>query len=170
MFLYHRVPDQMFGGVLYPLNQLRDRNLGLYDKYAEKYANRPAVSQNFIQQLDCLWGDVLFFSAVPPTTLQAVLYQAGVTNIVRARAYQVPVSALDTDRVIVLRPVFEGKVAQEHYVRFHAELLPEYARIPPAVIKYYKRCAYLQQRPFVFNGISQILYRGELDVSGLQIV
>ena len=76
-YLYHRVPDDMKGSILYPLNQLRNVYPSLYAAKAASYKNREAVMQARIPILDCLWNDVIHFSPVHPSKIQRSRAEAG---------------------------------------------------------------------------------------------
>jgi len=56
--LYHRVPADLKGHILYPLNQLKSIYPSLYDTKATTYQGREAVMQARIPLLNCLWNDV----------------------------------------------------------------------------------------------------------------
>ncbi len=76
-YLYHWVPDDMIGDTLYPLNILKHTHPDLYTKKVSKYIGREKVMDQIIPILDCLWNDVLHFTAVHPKDVKDALIKAG---------------------------------------------------------------------------------------------
>ena len=68
-FLYHRVPANMQGDFLSPLNQLKDIYPEAYAEAVKKYEGREFLMNVGIPTLDCLWNDFLFLTAVHPFDL-----------------------------------------------------------------------------------------------------
>jgi hypothetical protein len=77
-YVYHRVPPDLRGTVLYPLNRLADVHPDLYEELQQNYATRRDIAALRIPPLgNCLWNDVLHFSPVHPARIQAALADAG---------------------------------------------------------------------------------------------
>ncbi len=66
IYLYHSVPKNLQGNILYPLNTLKEKHPEIYEQQVSKYVGREHMTQQRIPILDCLWNDVLHFSAVNP--------------------------------------------------------------------------------------------------------
>src|SRR5262245_55380278 len=77
VYLYHWVPADLRGHILYPLNQLKSIYPSLYIIEAAKYQNRESLMRVRLPILDCLWNDVLHFSPVHPSKIQQALAEAG---------------------------------------------------------------------------------------------
>lgn len=75
-YLYHRVPENMLGTIIYPGNMLVQKNPKMA-YVMEKYKNRASLVQSIIPGLDCLWNDVIFLSATHPKRLTDSLIAAG---------------------------------------------------------------------------------------------
>ncbi len=75
--LYHRVPDPMFGEILYPLNRLAEINPALASAHAEKYRGRENLMAVRLAILDCLWNDALHLSPVHPAKIKTALLESG---------------------------------------------------------------------------------------------
>lgn len=86
--LYHMVPKNMSGTVLYPLNQFRERMPEVYAAHVAKYAGREAVMAQRIPNLDCLWNDALHFTAVDPVVIREALREAGAQEGVSWKFYR----------------------------------------------------------------------------------
>ncbi len=59
MYLYHSVPRDLQGAMLYPLNVLARLYPGLYEEQLKKYVGREHIPRQQIPGLGCAWGDVL---------------------------------------------------------------------------------------------------------------
>ena len=66
MYLYHSVPRNLHGNILYPLNALTEKHPEIFEQQVSKYVGREHITQQRIPVIDCLWNDVLHFSAVNP--------------------------------------------------------------------------------------------------------
>ena len=75
MYLYHFVPQDQNGKILYPLNQLKTNNLELYKKHFAKY--------DLIQEKDVkiptfgYWNDCINLMPVSPDLVKAELEKFG---------------------------------------------------------------------------------------------
>jgi hypothetical protein len=76
-YLYHRVPKDMRGNTLHPLNQLKKVSPDIYAQKVKKYEGRLEILERKIPALDCLWNDVLHLTAVHPTVLNAAFESVG---------------------------------------------------------------------------------------------
>ena len=74
-YLYHRVPDNIQGTIIYPGNMLVQQDPEMV-YVLEKYANRQNLVQSIIPGLDCLWNDVIFLSATHPEKVINALVSA----------------------------------------------------------------------------------------------
>lgn len=160
----------LVGTELVPLNQLRSEHPELYKAAVKKYHDRPHVPLNYIPQLECTWGDVLFFAAVPPGALQRTLRTSGFPDWPPMPSFEIPLDRLNPKRLIVCHPGRVEKLSRDFYTYFHPSELSRYGKISGSTIKYYRHCAHLEELPFLYNGVPQILYAGSLDVTGLQVV
>ena len=62
--IYHLVPRELRGTLLYPLNQLKSVFPDLAAQHFTKYYDRADLPSTPIPPLQCLWNDVLMFSPV----------------------------------------------------------------------------------------------------------
>lgn len=79
-YLYHWVPKDLQGDTLFPLNTLKEKYPDLYKKEASKYVGREQIMQDVLPILNCLWNDVLHFSAVHPSLVKEALFESGRTK------------------------------------------------------------------------------------------
>lgn len=62
--VYHLVPKNFVGNVLFSLNRLKDTLPETYATQVGKYAGREKILERRIPKLDCLWNDVLHCSSL----------------------------------------------------------------------------------------------------------
>lgn len=171
--LYHFVPENMKGETLFPLNQLKGEFPEIYAKEAQKYVGREIVMQKSIPFLDCLWNDVLHLTAVPPKRIKEELEKAGKKTI-PFRYFKIDPSTLDASRAIIYlyrSDLSRGdQMREENFVRFNIKTFSQYGEISDATRTHYKAMAEKKERPFVFLYVPHILYKGTIDVSGLEII
>ena len=174
-YVYHWVPDDLVGHILYPLNQLKSIYPSLYVTKAAKYQNREAIMQARLPLLDCLWNDVLHFSPVHPSEVQEALAQAGFERKPR-RYYEVDPLAKGftaTHAVVFLhqrlnREQFELEEA-DFRVFDPAELI-SLGDIPAATLTYYRTMFEQGKHPLVYMYVPHIFYQGRLDISDVNII
>lgn len=159
-FLYHHVPADMQGSVLYPLEKLKERAPTLWVKQVKKYEGRQGLLKCRIPPLNCLWGEVLFFSPIHPQKICDALRRAGIHRSMRC--FEIPAHLLSKEKTVVM--FSEVK----EFISYTAEAIELYAEIPQHTIDYYRSCA--GEMPFLYHGVPQILHRGTFNIAGLRIV
>ena len=85
----HRVPDNLHGTVLRPLNDWKELEPELYAAKAAKYVGREHVIEERIETFDWLWKDISFFQPVHPTKINAALVTLG-QRLKGCQHYKVP--------------------------------------------------------------------------------
>lgn len=162
-YLYHRVPRNMQGTELYPLNSLREVDRSLYDEHVKKYLGREHLLLETIPVLgNCLWGDVIFLTAVHPTEFVKAYESTGHSLPREDRAYQFDSALLDQERLAVLK--MQGP--SDQYESFDPSRYDEYTCIPEETLRYWKE----MEEPRLFAYIPHILYRGTLNTLTVSIV
>ncbi|MBV8910958.1 MAG: hypothetical protein JOZ89_09375, partial [Gammaproteobacteria bacterium] len=68
-YVYHGVPKDMVGEIIYPLNQLRAVGPEAYELQRSKYAGREAAMDFRIPGLDLLLNDTVHCAALDPRRL-----------------------------------------------------------------------------------------------------
>lgn len=170
-YLYHAVPLEMSGTTLYPLNVLKLKYPSLYQKEADKYAGRETVMQKPVPILDCLWNDVLHFSAVHPAEIKKVLIEAGFANSPTRDFYQVNPRTLSPEQtVIYLYSTASIEVNVQDFIEYDPTLLSKLSVVPPGTKAYYKEMFMHGMKPLRYHLVPHILYRGVLDVTGIPII
>ena len=169
-YLYHSVPKECIGTVLYPLNELKEIYPEAYVKEFSKYAGRKHITEQQIPGLNCLWNDVLHFSAVHPEKIKEALREAGELSPFKRLYYQVDPRLIDPSRAIVYLYRSQEKMTEENWAPYREMDLEEYASIPQLTKDYYKAMIEQGKHPLLYHRIPHILYKGILDVTNLPIV
>ena len=169
-YLYHAVPRNMTGTVLYPLNRQREFNEELYESHAKKYQGREKLMEERIPLLDnCLWNDVLFLAAVHPAQFRAAFESAGYVRPRPFKAFRFDVAGLDLASMAVITKMRADEPMV--FEAFAPQRLDEYAAIPKATMDYWRRArAAGEDRPFLYLHIPHILYLGNLDTATASVV
>lgn len=171
-FLYHIVRKDLFGKTLYPLNQLKNVNPDLYIEHNSKYANRKHITELYIPQLQCYWGDVIHLSAVHPNTVIQKLHEAGSTKQYSYPYFEIDPHQLDPSSTVVYpnnpreNP---NQLTEKDFVPYDPEDIRKWAYIPEETFEYYKSQIMANKDPLLFLFVPHILYKGTIDVSGLTL-
>jgi hypothetical protein len=160
--IYHRLPAELVGDTLHPLNVLRDVAPTAYASQVAKYVGREQLRDEVVVPLGVLWNDVLHFSPVHPESVRAGFRRAGLSWPEGQTWIEVDpwVIGMSADNACV----FFSRLAGESWFAPYAEdLISENADLPADVADYYAACAAAGTRPLVFNGVMHVLYRGSID-------
>lgn len=170
-FLYHQVPKNMEGEILYPLNELRAAEPELYAEHAKKYVGREKVMEQTIPLLNCLWNDVLHLTAVHPQTLKNALIEAGGDTEMHITCYQIDPFALNTENTIVyLYSSPFGEQSTDDYVPFIPDDIEKYSTISKETKQYYREEYAKGNKPLKFHMVPHVLYRGSITITGNFII
>ena len=179
-YLYHRVPPDMIGTTLYPLNQMKDMPefSQAYESHKSKYDSNPRGSSRIwlmdqkIHPLKCLWNDVLFFSPVHPEDIAHAIKESG-CNHHESEWFVIHPYDLPREQTTMAFFAFGQSVRmKENYLPFNPLLLPAHSTIPDETISYYQDISKnpdpSKRNPLYFVGITHILYKGTLETEGLE--
>lgn len=171
VYLYHRVPEDMRGTVLYSLNILQDKYPEAYVQAAKKYENRQWVRELCIPMLDCLWNDVLHLTPVSPEQVRQALMEAGQTIEKTWRYYRIDPKLLNPEKAVIYLDSGKGNgVTEEDFLPYTPENLAGYTELPEVTKEYYKEMVVQGIKPLLFHKAPHVLYRGMLDVSNTTII
>lgn len=170
-YLYHRVPKQMMGTILYPLNTLKETQPELYIRHTKKYEGREELLTAKVPPLNCLWNDVIHITAVSPYELKANLAQADIEYPSQAW-FKIPASKIEGDKSIAF--VYRRDIGLipkfKQYEPFELSRMEVYRAVPPETIEYYKQKKAEGVDPLMFHLVPHILYKGEIDISDCEVV
>lgn len=175
-YIYHKVPENLQGDILYPLNILKREYPDMYARAVEKYKDREHVMRQIIPLFsNCAWNDVVFFMAVNPIDLYAARREAGWPDIPPQKFYKIDPTTLDQTKlgVFLFTPKeHSSELARDDFTDYRQEDLEKYTQVPAETLSYFKSELKNGTRriPLFFRYIPHILYHGEIDVSSAEIV
>lgn len=183
-YVYHRVPAELRGTVLYPLNAMRGMFPDLYERLRTNYSTREDIAALRIPPLGyCLWNDVLHLSPVHPARIKEALAGAG-HGLPQGwrRFFQIDARLLEPAATVVYRlstflwsGQFDVADASEAIGRdclpFSSETLALFTEVPASAREYYKSVA-PGSAVALFLGIPHVLHRGAIDLKqdGIRVI
>jgi len=177
-YLYHHVPKNLSGNILYALNDLKDKFPTIYENQAAKYTDRKDVMQQRIPLLgDCLWNDVLFMTSINPQELFDARRDAGWSDVEPQQYYKIDPRTLDESKLAVY--LFEvdsldkkSSTKSNDFAEYNYDDLGKYAVLSKATKDYYRHAYEMnaQRINLFYRYIPHILYRGEIDISGVEVI
>jgi hypothetical protein len=170
-FVYHRVPDNIRGNILHPLNILKNLHPEAYEQAVNKYNGREQVMEQRITILDCAWGDVLHFTAVHPNEIAGALNALGQET--HFKSYEIDASILDPKNTVFYLYGPRGKgeqVDERDIVPFNPSEVEKFAHLPQATKAYYQEVISKGGRPLLYHRVPHVLHKGSIDISSARIV
>jgi hypothetical protein len=173
-FVYHRVPVNLIGSVLYPLNQLKQVYPGVAAFQFKKYQGREAVLSVRIPRLNCLWNDVLHFSPVHPTKIKAAMEETGhTTGSRRWRYFEVDAAFLSPSNTVIWEYREHHHphllIDESECLPFQPHLLDKFTEVGDWTRRYYAEVK-PGARVLPYVGISHVLCKSHLKVEGVKII
>ena len=173
MYLYHSVPKNLQGNILYPLNALKEKYPDIYEQQVSKYVGREHITQQRIPILDCLWNDVLHFSAANPKEIKQALIEAERNPDFTMNYYQVYPKLIEPKNAIVYLYAHDcnkDKMNEEDFTSYNPDEVAKFSSMPQATKDYYRGMIGMGKRPLLYHKIPHILYKGTLDITDLLII
>lgn len=174
-YIYHIVPPNITGAILYPLNQLKHKYPNLYQAQVKKYKGREILLERKLPRLDCLWNDVLHFSPVHPAKICHALREAGFQPGA-FQVYEIDPRAFgfnsQNSLIYLCSPREKGNfsVPETDFERYSYQKIAPLSDIPPATIAYFQQAKKQGERPFLFNLIPHILHKGAINTDTAKII
>lgn len=171
-YLYHRVPKNFVGNILYPLNQLKDIYPEAYEQQFAKYKGREFVTKTKIPILNCLWNDVLHLSPVHPKEVYEELRKYDDTKW-KPAYYKIPSDSLKKENTVVYLFNSEGREVVsdlDNFKEYNAEDVCHYSELPQETKEYYKEAYGNGRLPLLYHKVPHILYKGTIHVDELEVV
>ena len=159
--LYHLIPTDFRGEELMPLNQLKTKHPEIYVREIKKYEGREHLLDLRIPTLDCLWNDVLHFTAVHPFNLLEAFQDLDFPSVGVRKWFAVDLTKFEPENTTVFRyDLSINTDSEEQFIRFDPEDLANYTAIPQETTDYFRKMREEGKMPLLFRGIPHILYRG----------
>lgn len=168
------MPKNMRGKILYPLNSMRVKYPDIFEQQMRKYAGREYLTRYRIPILNCLWNDVLFFSAVNPKEIIDALVAAGGTPFMKINYYRIAPELIDPEKAAIYLYSYDDRVGgadKRNFIPYDPKQLEKISLMPKATIDYYTemlgrgKCHLL-----AFYKIPHVLYKKPLDISQGDVV
>jgi hypothetical protein len=173
MLLYHRIPPNMKGSKLIPLNEQRELLPELYKAAVQKYADRMSVMHQIIPYFECLWNDVLFLSPVHPQLMNDArrLYKVSTPE---TRWFEIDSDLLEQDKLLLYRhrpkwlvEMEPEKDEYEAFTKLTKEEKQSLIKLQEAGIWSIRKW---REKALYWGHVPHILYRGHIDTTGLLTV
>jgi len=171
-FLYHLVPKNIRGDILYPLNILKGIYPDIYQYQVNKYFGREYIIEQRIPLFNCLWNDVLQFSAINPKDIKQALIEAGHKPNLTMRFYQFDACLLKPKNTLIyLFSDSDGVEMNENdFVPYSLCELEKCGILPQRTKDYHKDMVRARESPLLFYGVPHILYKGILNISNMKVI
>lgn len=169
-FIYHGVPETMFGDKLVPLNLMIDEMSDIQSKNLEKYRGREEVLERRVPLLECAWNDVVQFLPLHPSNVFDLQEEVGLIPVVPSyKFYEIDVKIIDPNNAVVFFKTALGEENTE--VKWLKDVdLDTLKVIPEATRKYYETLIGTGELPFNYQFIPHILYKGTVNISNSSII
>jgi len=177
-YLYHHVPKNLNGTILFPLNDLKSILPDTFESQVSKYRGREYITQQRIPQLNnCLWNDVIFLTAIDPQKLFDARKAAGWGDIPPQQYFKIALSSIEERDLAVYLFKFKGTnnrsgVKSDDFTEFRRSDLARY-RVLPQATKDYFRSEHERGEPRIrlfYRYVPHILYKGKIDISKTEII
>ncbi|WP_127718053.1 hypothetical protein [Halobacteriovorax sp. HLS] len=172
-YIYHIVPRPFEGPKLIPLNRM-DKQSELYKKNFSKYVGRECLTKQVIPLLNCLWNDVVQFSAIDPCLVaKEIKSLGGLNRSLELEVFKIPIShVVGVNKVVSYTKTVSSNRSFEllasDFSFTTVENYQEQKTIPLTTINYWKD-AIKEERPVLwFPYITHIFVLGEVETSQLE--
>lgn len=154
-YIYHILPPNLEGSVLYPLNELKNIKPQVYAAHAKKYEGREDLMDFIIPHLNVKWNDVLFFSAI----------NSAIFNL---NYNKIPITDLPEDKTVVYlyNNTDVNKITKlEQIVKLDYKKYKEPQELSQISLDYYDDCIKNNKKILNFVGVPHIMFSASLDIS-----
>lgn len=171
--LYHVVPKELAGGILYPLHRLARQHPGLAEQAAKKYAGREHLMDVVIPVLNCRWNDVLHLTPLHPSKTREALEAAGFSRA-ELRFFVIPPARLASGQAVLFQNSRDtgGRYDFQNadFTAFDPDTYRESSDVPDAQTRYFAEMKRRGERPLLWARTPHVFYRGKIDVGGLETI
>lgn len=168
MFLYHHVPSNQTGDVIYPLKQLKDRFPDIYKKQFAKY--------DTIKEKDVeipgfgYWNDCVNLMPVNPGLVKKELEKYGHNTDWQWHFYKIDAEALNNSKLVIMVMKDMGGAIEREFIPFSREAFEEHCHIGQATRDAFQNAKDNNEQPNTFARVPHVLYKGSINTAGLEIV
>lgn len=168
MNLYHHVPNNQVGHVIYPLNQMIEKFPDLYKEHYAKYDN--------IKEKDVeipgfgYWNDCVNLMPVSPGLVKEELEKFGHDTNWEWRFYKINYEDLDRSKLVIMVTTDSGGVFERKFIQFSKEAYDKYCHIGEATRACFKKAKDNNEQPNTFARIPHVLYKNTINTKNLEVV
>lgn len=174
-FIYHLKPEPFLGTQLIPLNRM-DKQSDLYKHHAAKYIGREDLMLEKIPKLDCLWNDVVQFSALDPQIILSKLQEIHPNIPLSDMSYfKIPIKDILSHHQTALfqrksvKPRGDFSINDEDIELLTWESYQESTEVPQATIEYWENAKKNGGRVLLFPYIPHVFVNGIVETKQFEI-
>ena len=172
-YIYHIIPNPFVGTKLIPLNEM-DKESELYKGHARKYLGRESLTKQQIPILNCLWNDVVQFSAINPQLIVDELKNLNPNfQLKRLEYFKISLDEISSydgvifDRKSKKKGSFE--ISEDEVKLLNKENYAELFEVPLLTKEYWKNAIEKNQKVLWFPHITHIFLRGQVETKNFEI-
>ncbi len=176
MFVYHLKPEPMMGKMLLPLSELKNRFNEIYKIEDRKYTQRLETKEQRINTLNCLWNDVVHFSALSPQVILDEIRNVDPGHMPSRRKYlKLAVEHLTGSSAVVFRrdekePWVDFSLHDHEITPLVQEEYRELTKVPEKTKAFWKWATENNHPRYWFNYVPHVLVKGQVDMSKAEIL
>lgn len=175
-YVYHYVPENMVGNILYPLNQLASKLPAVYKQELGKYSQRKKLLKRKVPLVDCLWNDLLHFCPVGPQQIMDEFKKYG-SRIVNPSFFKIDVVLFESKNTLIYPykddPANYGDLLPQDVTSFTKAKLKSYSILPKETKEYYREYFETDHNIhnhkvkglYLYHFVPHVLYKGTIDTS-----
>lgn len=167
MYLYHFVPEDMQGTVLYSLNEMKEMLPELFSRQISKYAGREDVKDTEIPGLGS-WNDVIHLSPIDPNKVIEAMREGGVPADFTWNVFRIDVSTLDQSKLVIMVTHKNGDKYTKEFLPFTEQNYLQNCELPEITKQHYRDSVAKGEQPLTYAGAPHVLYKGTIDTRNLQ--
>lgn len=168
MYLYHHVPSNQIGEVIYPLNQLKEK---FPDIYAAQYAKYDDINEKDVEIPGFgYWNDCINLMPVAPGLVKEKLEEYGHDTSWEWRFYRIDPDKLDITKLIIMIMSEDNGTLERTFIPFTKETFEKYCHIGEATRNIFRKAKENNEQPNTFARLPHVLYRDSINTKDLEVV
>ena len=168
MYLYHHVPDNQIGDVIYPLNQLKEK---LPDIYSQQYAKYDSIKEKDVEIPGFgYWNDCVNLMPVNPGLVKKELEKYGHDTNWQWRFYKIDPEKLDNSKLIIMAMNEADGVLERTFVPFSRLAFEKYCHIGETTRAIFQKAKTDNEQPNTFARVPHVLYKDSIDSTEFEVV
>lgn len=168
MYLYHHVPTNQIGDIIYPLNQLKEKFPDIYSREYAKYDN--------IKEKDVeipgfgYWNNCVNLMPVNPGLVKKELEKYGHDTNWEWRFYKINPDSLDNSKLVIMIMTNNEDILERKIIQFSKEAFDKYCHIGEATRTCFRKAKDNNEQPNTFARIPHVLYKDSVNTKDIEVV